>query len=61
MPVPGAARALDHLHRAGHRLWIVTKRDRQRLYKRLREAELPIERFSGMRTESITWITPLDA
>ncbi len=47
-PIPGAAQALEHLHRAGHRLWIVTKRDRLRLHQRLREAELPVELFAGI-------------
>jgi phosphoglycolate phosphatase len=47
-PVPGAAHALRRLRAAGHRLWVVTKRERLRLAQRLSEAELPGELFHGI-------------
>ncbi|MCA9649423.1 MAG: HAD family hydrolase [Myxococcales bacterium] len=46
--VPGAAHALQRLHIRGHRLWVVTKRDRLRLHQRLRQAELPASLFHGI-------------
>lgn len=46
--VPGATEALQQLHGRGHRLWVVTKRDRLRLHQRLREARLPSELFRGI-------------
>ncbi len=47
-PVPGAAHALERLGLRGHRLWIVTKRDRLRLMQRLHEAEIPGSMFRGI-------------
>jgi HAD superfamily hydrolase (TIGR01509 family) len=47
-PVPGAAHALRRLRADGHRLWVVTKRERLRLSQRLHEAELPLELFHGI-------------
>lgn len=47
-PVPGAVHALRRLRADGHRLWVVTKRERLRLSQRLREAELPAELFDGI-------------
>lgn len=46
--VPGAREALETLAAAGHSLWIVTKRSRDRLAIRLAEAELPAEMFQGI-------------
>ncbi|MEM7153987.1 MAG: HAD family hydrolase [Myxococcota bacterium] len=46
--VPGAGDALRQLHTAGHRLWVVTKRDRLRLDQRLSEARLDPAWFSGI-------------
>ncbi|MCH9686377.1 MAG: HAD family hydrolase [Deltaproteobacteria bacterium] len=48
--VPGAQRALQSLAADGHRLWIVTKRDRMRLDQRLHEAQLPPSLFHGIFT-----------
>lgn len=47
-PVPGAERALQRLRADGHRLWVVTKRERLRLAQRLQEARLPAELFDGI-------------
>jgi len=47
-PVQGAVRALESLDQAGHRLWIITKRDRLRLIQRLRQANLPGSLFRGI-------------
>lgn len=47
-PVPGAAHALRRLRTLGHRLWVVTKRERLRLEQRLLQAELPTELFEGI-------------
>jgi phosphoglycolate phosphatase len=46
--LPGAGHALRRLRAEGHRLWVVTKRERLRLDQRLREAELPVELFDGI-------------
>ncbi|MCX4245025.1 HAD family hydrolase [Paraliomyxa miuraensis] len=46
--VPGAVAALHRLRAQGHRLWVVTKRERLRLAQRLRQAELPIALFEGV-------------
>ncbi len=48
--VPGAPHALRRLADDGHRLWIVTKRDRLRLDQRLREANLDAAMFRGIFT-----------
>lgn len=47
-PVPGAAHALRRLRAEGHRLWVVTKRERLRLPQRLHQAELSVELFEGI-------------
>lgn len=47
-PVPGAVNALRRLRAEGHRLWVVTKRERLRLGQRLQEAGLPAELFDGI-------------
>lgn len=47
-PVPGALHALRRLRADGHRLWVVTKRERSRLGQRLDEAELPATLFHGI-------------
>ncbi len=47
-PVPGARDALRRLSGWGHRLWVVTKRDRLRLHQRLTEADLPAAMFEGI-------------
>ncbi len=46
--VPGAAHVLRRLRAQGHRLWVVTLRERLRLAQRLSEAELPAELFDGI-------------
>ncbi len=46
--VPGAVHALRRLRSEGHRLWVVTKRERLRLSQRLEQAELPAELFDGI-------------
>lgn len=46
--VPGAVHALRRLRADGHRLWVVTKRERLRLEQRLCEAQLPAELFDGI-------------
>ena len=46
--VPGAVNALRRLRAEGHRLWVVTKRERLRLEQRLLEAELPVTLFDGI-------------
>jgi len=46
--VPGVRDALDELRGAGHRLWVVTKRDRLRLDQRLEEADLHAMLFEGI-------------
>lgn len=47
-PVPGAVQALHRLRTQGHRLWVVTKRERLRLQQRLVQAELPGALFQGI-------------
>lgn len=47
-PVYGASHALGRLMLIGHRLWIVTKRNRTRLMQRMREAKLPVSLFRGI-------------
>ena len=47
-PVPGASHALGRLRQDGHRLWIITKRDRLRLDQRMHEAGLPPSLFEGI-------------
>jgi HAD superfamily hydrolase (TIGR01509 family) len=46
--VPGAVHALRRLRTEGHRLWVVTKRERLRLPQRLEEAGLPAALFDGI-------------
>jgi phosphoglycolate phosphatase len=46
--LPGAVNALRRLRADGHRLWVVTKRERLRLDQRLREAVLPAALFDGI-------------
>lgn len=47
-PVPGAVNTLRRLRGQGHRLWVVTKRERLRLTQRLHEARLPVELFEAI-------------
>jgi phosphoglycolate phosphatase len=47
-PVPGAGHALRRLRAEGHRLWVVTKRERLRLDQRLHEAGLPAALFDAI-------------
>lgn len=46
--VPGALQALRRLRGQGHRLWVVTKRERLRLRQRLVQAQLPASLFEGI-------------
>ena len=46
--LPGAMHALRRLRADGHRLWVVTKRERLRLAQRLDEAGLPAELFDAI-------------
>jgi phosphoglycolate phosphatase len=46
--IPGAVAALTALRERGHRLYVVTKRDRSRLAARLGEAEIPAALFDGI-------------
>jgi phosphoglycolate phosphatase len=46
--IAGALPALESLRRAGHSLWIVTKRSRRRLFDRLFQAGIPSRLFDGI-------------
>lgn len=46
--VPGAPETVRHVAGLGHRLWVVTKRDRLRLGQRLREAGLDATLFRAI-------------
>lgn len=46
--VPGAPQAVRAIAELGHRLWVVTKRDRLRLDQRLREADIDATLFRAI-------------